>query len=157
MILDMLKKENVRILDHVEDWKAAIVKSLEPLVEQDYVTEEYGENIIKVTEKYGPYYVFNDNIALIHGRPEMGVRKKQLAVTVLKQPIQFSEDGYPVRLMVALAATDPDSHIDIMRTLAEVFMNEEAVRNIIESDSPKQIYQYFLDAEIAEQMGGLLL
>ncbi len=149
MILDMLKKENIRVLDHVDDWKAAIAKSLEPLVEQNYVTEEYGENIIKVTEEYGPYYVFANHAALIHGRPEMGVLKKQLAVTVLKQPLQFSKDGCPVRLMVALAATDPESHIDIMRTLAEVFMNEEMIRKIIDSDSPEQIYQYFLAAEKA--------
>ena len=33
MILDMLKKENVQILDHVDDWKEAITVSLRSLEE----------------------------------------------------------------------------------------------------------------------------
>ena len=37
MILDMLKKENVQILDHVDDWKEAITVSLRSLEEQGYV------------------------------------------------------------------------------------------------------------------------
>ena len=151
MILDMLKRDNVRVINQSYDWKDAIAVSLEPLVEQGFVTEEYSKNIIKITEEYGPYYVLTDNVALIHGRPEMGVLKKQLAVTVLKQPAYFGDDKQPVRLMVALAATDPDSHIDVMQTLAEVFMNEEVIQKIIESDSTEEIYQYFLDAEKAAQ------
>lgn len=35
MISEMLKRENVRILDRVEDWKQAIHISLEPLVHGD--------------------------------------------------------------------------------------------------------------------------
>ena len=151
MISDMLKQQNVRIVDHVTDWKEAINESLKVLVEQGYVTEEYGKNIVDVTLEYGPYYVLTENVALIHGRPEMGVLKKQLAVTVLKQPVKFSEDGYPVRLLVALAATDPDSHIDVMQTLAEVFMDEDAIQKIVDSDSTEEIYQSFLNAEKAAQ------
>lgn len=93
MILDMLKKENVQILDHVDDWKEAITVSLRSLEEQGYVTPDYAKGIIDITNEMGPYYVLTDDVALIHGRPETGVLKKQLAVTVLRKPIKFSEDG----------------------------------------------------------------
>ena len=45
MILDMLKKENVQILDHVDDWKEAITVSLRSLEEQGYVTPDYAKGI----------------------------------------------------------------------------------------------------------------
>ena len=79
MILDMLKKENVQILDHVDDWKEAITVSLRSLEEQGYVTPDYAKGIIDITNEMGPYYVLTDDVALIHGRPETGVLKKQLA------------------------------------------------------------------------------
>ena len=49
MILDMLKKENVQILDHVDDWKEAITVSLRSLEEQGYVTPDYAKGIIDIT------------------------------------------------------------------------------------------------------------
>ena len=69
MILDMLKKENVQILDHVDDWKEAITVSLRSLEEQGYVTQDYAKGIIDITNEMGPYYVLTDDVALIHGRP----------------------------------------------------------------------------------------
>lgn len=145
MILDMLKKENVRILESVDDWKEAITVSLQSLVDQGYVTENYGKAIIDITNEMGPYYVLTENVALIHGRPETGVLKKQLAVTVLRQPVKFSEDGYPVRLLVALAATDSESHLSVMQTLAELFMSENAINDIIDAESADDIYEYLVE------------
>lgn len=145
MILDMLKQENVQILDHVDDWKEAIIVSLQPLVDHSYVTDNYGKAIIDVTNEMGPYYVLTENVALIHGRPETGVLKKQLAVTVLKKPIKFSEDGYPVRLLVALAATDSESHLAVMQTLAELFMSENAINDLIEAKEAKDVYEYLVE------------
>lgn len=145
MILDMLKQENVQIVDHVNDWKEAITVSLQSLEEQGYVTSEYGKSIIQITEDMGPYYVLTEDVALIHGRPESGVLEKQLAVTVLRNPIKFSDDGYPVRLLVALAATDSESHLSVMQTLAELFMSEGAINDIVNARSAQQIYEYLVE------------
>ena len=145
MILDMLKKENVRILDRVEGWEDAIIVSLQSLVEQGYVTENYGKAIIDITNEMGPYYVLTENVALIHGRPETGVLEKQLAVTVLREPVKFSEDGYPVRLLVALAATDSESHLAVMQTLAELFMSENAINDIINAEKAEDVYEYLVE------------
>ena len=53
MILDMLKQENVQILDSVSNWEEAIIVSLQSLVEQGYVTEECGKSIIQITHEMG--------------------------------------------------------------------------------------------------------
>ena len=43
------------------------------------VITDYAKGIIDITNEMGPYYVLTDDVALIHGRPETGVLKKQLA------------------------------------------------------------------------------
>lgn len=147
MILEMLKKENVRILDRVEDWKQAIRISLEPLVQGGYVETGYADEIIRSTEEIGPYYVLTEDIALVHGRPEQGVIKKQLAVTVVREPVRFSEDSFPVRLLIALAATDANSHLDVMQVLASIFLDESKIREIVEAESTEKIYNLLLMEE----------
>ncbi len=147
MISEMLKRENVTILDRVKDWKQAIYISLEPLVLGGYVESRYAEEIIRSTEEIGPYYVLTEDIALIHGRPEQGVIKKQLAVTVVREPVQFSEDSFPVRLLIALAATDANSHLDVMQVLAAIFHDESKIREIAEAESEEKIYNLLLTAE----------
>ena len=118
MISEMLKLENIQIIESAKDWKEAIHLSLEPLVNGGYVTENYEAAIIKCTEEYGPHYVLADDIALIHGRPEDGVLEKQLSITVVRQPIQFMNDGQNVRVLIALGASDANSHIDVMKVLS---------------------------------------
>lgn len=145
MIQDMLKQENVQIIDRVDTWEEAITVSLQSLEEQGYVTEEYAKSIIQITKDMGPYYVLTENVALIHGRPESGVLKKQIAITVLRNPIKFSEDGYPVRLLVALAATDSESHMAVIQTLAELFMSEEAINDLVNAPDEKQVYEYLIE------------
>ena len=127
MILDMLKKENVQILDHVDDWKEAITVSLRSLEEQGYVTPDYAKGIIDITNEMGPYYVLTDD------------------VTVLRKPIKFSEDGKPVRLLVALAATDSESHMSVIQTLAQLFMDEEALKELIQAETAEDVYEYLLE------------
>ena len=147
MISEMLKRENVIILDRVKDWQQAIYVSLEPLVRGGYVESRYAEEIIRSTEEIGPYYVLTEDIALIHGRPEQGGIKTQLAVTVVREPVQFSEDSFPVRLLIALAATDANSHLDVMKVMSAIFLDESKIREIAEAESEEKIYNLLLTAE----------
>ncbi|MCI8566403.1 MAG: PTS sugar transporter subunit IIA [Lachnospiraceae bacterium] len=152
MIADMLKKENVRIIDRVADWKEGVQVSIQPLVDGGYVETSYIDGVIANTIEFGPYYVLVDDVALIHGRPEQGVNEKQLAVTIVREPVVFigKDTEKKARLLVALAATDGEAHIDVMRTLAELFMDPEKIEQLVQSQSTDEIYQIFLDADTAE-------
>lgn len=148
-IQEMLKPENVRIAQSVDTWQDAIRLAVAPLREGGYVEPRYEDEIIRATNEMGPYYVLTEDVALIHGRPEDGCIKGQMAVTVLKQPIKFSEDSFDVRLLVALAAEDPNSHIEAMQVLAGIFMDEQKIASIVESDDTQAIYQTFMDGAAA--------
>lgn len=86
-ITEMLKRENVRLADSVDSWQDAIKLAIAPLNEGGYVEDRYADEIIRATNEMGPYYVLTEDVALIHGRPEDGCIKGQLAVTVLKKPV----------------------------------------------------------------------
>lgn len=148
-IQEMLKPENVRIAQSVDTWQDAIRLAVAPLREGGYVEPRYEDEIIRATNEMGPYYVLTEDVALIHGRPEDGCIKGQMAVTVLKQPIKFSEDSFDVRLLVALAAEDSNSHIEAMQVLAGIFMDEQKIESIVESDDTQVIYQAFMDGAAA--------
>lgn len=145
-ITEMLKRENVRLADSVDSWQDAIKLAIAPLSEGGYVEDRYADEIIRATNEMGPYYVLTEDVALIHGRPEDGCIKGQLAVTVLKEPVKFSEDSFDVRLLVALAAEDSNSHIEAMQVLAGIFMDEDKIAQIVALDDADEIYQEFMGA-----------
>lgn len=147
MISDMLKPENIHITERVSNWKEAIHLSLEPLIKGGFVTDNYEKAILESTAEYGPYYVLAEDFALIHGRPTDGVIKKQLAITLLREPIQFSEDSFQVRVLIALAASDSSSHIDTMKVLSNIFMDESKVSEMVHAKKPQQIYDMLIQME----------
>ena len=144
MIEKLLKEENCRILEGVKDWKDAVYVSLEPLIRQGYCTEEYVQAVYDATAEFGPYYVVTDNMALIHASNKVGVNQTQMAVTVLKNPIQFSEDGPEVRILIALAAVDGSSHVDGMAATMELFGDDDKSEDILAAPDGKAIHDLFL-------------
>ena len=147
MLSQMLQIKNINIVDRIGDWKDAIYCSLKPLEDGGYVDKRYAEEIIKTTEEIGPYYVLAEDIALVHGRPEQGVRKQQIAITLVKEPVVFSGDSFPVRILIALAATAANSHLDIMQLLASIFMDDDKIKAFAQCNSREEIYDFLLQEE----------
>ena len=79
---DMLKRQNVQIVEKVNDWEESVHVAVQPLVDQGYVKSDYIDGIISNAKEFGPYFVICPDLALLHARPEQGVIKRQLAVTV---------------------------------------------------------------------------
>lgn len=143
---DMLKVENVQILDKVENWEEAIQVSVQPLVEGGYCEPRYIDGILENTKKYGPYYVLCENFALIHASADQGVLKTQLAITLLKAPVKFKKDGYDVRLLIALAANDSESHMQAMQAISTIFTDEAKIQELVDATSAADIYKQFIAA-----------
>lgn len=143
----LLKEENVRVEERVDTWQDAIYLSLESLEKGGWVEKRYAKNIIKDTQELGPYYVLAENVALIHARPEEGAIKQQLAVTVLKNPIHFSDDGFGVRILFALSAEDSHSHIEAIKLIASICMEESRIQQIIEAKNAHDVYELLMSFE----------
>lgn len=141
----MLKRENVQIVEKVSDWEESVHIAVQPLVDQGFVESCYIDGIIGNAREFGPYFVICPDLALLHARPDQGVIKRQLAVTVLREPVRFKEEGPDVRLLVTLAATDADGHIEVMRQLATMFGDPENITKICEVATADEVYHAFAD------------
>ena len=141
--MDLLKKENVQIVDRVADWKDAIRISVQPLEQHGYVESRYKEEIISNVESMGPYIVLAPYIALPHARPEQGVKESQIAVTLLQNEVRFAGEEKPVKLLIALAASDNNRHLDALMSISELLQNEDTVQKILNSKDKEELYSYF--------------
>ena len=141
----MLKRENVQIVEKVSDWEESVHIAVQPLVDQGFVESRYIDGIIGNAREFGPYFVICPDLALLHARPDQGVIKRQLAVTVLREPVRFKEEGPDVRLLVTLAATDADGHIEVMRQLATMFGDPDNITKICEAATADEVYHAFAD------------
>lgn len=152
MVTEILKRENVQIMDEVPDWVTAVRLSVKPLVDGGYVEDRYADGIIAATRELGPYYILGDEVALLHDRPEHGVRQMQLGVMVLRKAVAFVDERHTARLLVTLAASDAESHLGTMRALASVFMDGDKIREILDADSEDEVYHCFMrELEQAEE------
>ena len=95
------------------------------------------------TAEFGPYYVLTDNMALIHATNKVGVAKTQMAVTVLREPVQFEEDGADVQILIALCAVDGNAHIDGMATVLKLFGDDDKSDDVIAAKTGKEIFEIF--------------
>ncbi|UGA53505.1 PTS sugar transporter subunit IIA [Vibrio sp. VB16] len=96
---------------------------------------------IKVKHKeIGAYYVLAPKIAMPHARPEDGVKKAALQVTVFKNGVDLeSSDNGDVYLAITLAAMDSDSHIHTIMALSNLFQNDDDIDRIIAANDESEI------------------
>jgi PTS system ascorbate-specific IIA component len=61
----------------------------------------------------------------------------------LSTPIAFgSQSNDPVSLVIGLAATDHESHIDLMAALSELLMSKEKVTLLLNATSEEEVRSY---------------
>jgi len=141
MLTSILPKSRIILTETISDWREAINISLQPLLDDGCVDHSYKEAIFKMHKKIGPYYVLGPGIALLHARPEDGVHQLSLGMTIVKNGVSFgSPDNDPVHLIITLAATDKNSHVDIIAGVSALFLNEEDISELIKSDNVDDVY-----------------
>ncbi|HGE5981343.1 TPA: PTS sugar transporter subunit IIA [Vibrio cholerae] len=140
MLSELITSEVIRIYPNAADWKDAVQKSCQALIDNGAVEPRYVDAIFRSHEELGPYYVVGPSMAMPHARPEDGVNRLSLAITVIQQGVHFDSEGNdPVKMLVTLAATDSESHVGAIAQLAELFMNEEHVEQICHAQTIEDV------------------
>ncbi|CUH95370.1 hypothetical protein P22_1440 [Propionispora sp. 2/2-37] len=131
MIHEVLKDQHILLQQTAKDWEASIRAAAQPLLEEQYIKQEYIEAMIAAVNKYGPYIVVGKGVALAHARPEDGVLKLGLSVMTLKEPVLFGhETNDPVKLIFCLAAVDNFSHLRVMKSIVNIISEERKIDKI---------------------------
>lgn len=140
MLSELITSDVISIYPNAADWKDAVQKSCQALIDNGAVEPRYVDAIFRSHEELGPYYVVGPSMAIPHARPEDGVNRLSLAITVIQQGVHFDSEGNdPVKMLVTLAATDSESHVGAIAQLAELFMNEEHVEQICNAQTIEDV------------------
>ena len=140
----IVRRGHYKFVDRVDSWQDAVRISTESLAKTGYVSENYYQQIVDCIEKYGPYVVFEHEIAMPHSQEGAeGAEKTGVGFLRVKEPVYFGkdedgEDKY-ARLFFTLAAKDPSEHIDNIQQLMSVFCNDELIDALLEADTPEDI------------------
>jgi len=147
MLIDEIKISDIQIKIDVKDWKEAIRQASLPLVESEKISTTYVDAMINVVEEKGPYIVITKHIALAHARPEYGVLEKGLSFTTLNNPVPFGSQPFdPVKLIITLAATDSESHLDVLSELADVLSDEDIAGKLFEAKNEQEFLEILKSA-----------
>ena len=139
-VKDYLPEKHIQTDETVADWRSAVKLASQPLLDEALITSEYIEAMIQSVEENGPYMVLADYFALMHARPGEGVLEQSMSLLVTKQPIDL--EGKPVRIFLVLAAADNESHLESLKEIMAIFMDEEKYNVILNGDR-EQICQLF--------------
>lgn len=140
MLKTLLTPDVVQVIPQVKDWRDAIKIACQPLIDKGCIEPRYVDAIYKSHEQIGPYYVLGPGIAMPHARPEEGVNQLSLALTIIEKGVEFGADeNDPVKLLIVLAATDNDSHINAIVKLAELFDNQDDIDTLLQAKSKAEV------------------
>ncbi len=142
----IVDRKHFLFVDEVETWQKAVELSTKPLVETGYVDDGYHKQIVDCITKYGPYVVFDHQVAMPHTTENaQGVHKTAVSFMRVKKPVSFGfdEEGNEktASLFFTLAAENPEEHLSNIQNLIGIFTNEPLLDALMECQTGQEILQ----------------
>jgi ascorbate PTS system EIIA or EIIAB component len=117
---------SINLQAQAADWKAAIKLGTDMLIASGAVQPSYHDAIINSVEKLGPYIVIAPNFAMPHARPEDGVNHTAFALVTLQQPVYFEGEEEPVDVLVTLAGSTSDEHMEGLMEVTQILEDDDS-------------------------------
>lgn len=139
---ELISLNNIQIDVEAKDWEDAIRKAGKLLEDNKSISNLYIENMITSVKTLGPYIVLMPGFALGHAEPSEEVYKNDLSLITLKQPVNFGSNNDPVKVVMCMACTDKQSHIEKIQAIAYKLMADDAIENMLKCQTSEQLYEY---------------
>lgn len=125
-------------------WQEAVRLSAESLVADGSVSPDYYKQIVACIEKFGPYVVFDHNIAMPHTTENAeGAFKTGIGFMVSEKLIDFGVDEFgeekKANVFFTLSAVNPEEHMNNIQQLSFIFMNEPLIDALAAARTPEDI------------------
>jgi ascorbate PTS system EIIA or EIIAB component len=151
MPLPPLPDEAISIGASVADWRAAVAAAGLALERSGATRDGYTKRMIGVVDEFGAYIVVAPGLALAHARPGPDVAREGLSVVTLAEPVAFGHPhNDPVGVVIGLAVTTSDEHVQFVAELANVFNNASvipALQAATDADSIRSLLGASADAD----------
>jgi len=113
-----------------------VLSANEILVRSGAVERAYGDAMIEMINREGPYVVIAPGVALPHARPSALIHRTELSMLLLRKPVVFGHpENDPVTMVVALAALDSSAHVQALAALAAAIADPTRLAKILTASS----------------------
>lgn len=136
-----LIKNKVRIIDEKVNWKNAINLIGKVLIENGDIEYSYIEEIFKLIEQKGPYFIISPGVALVHSKLSPSVKNTSIGFLVSKKDIIF-DNSKSVNIIILLALKDKKSHLKALADILTIFENQNSLNSIINKNTEDEIIKY---------------
>lgn len=126
----LIENNSIKLNVTAENWKDAIKVGTDMLEASGAINPSYYQAITESIEKLGPYIVIAPNFAMPHARPEDGVNRTAFALVTLAKPVYFDGEEEPVHVMITLAGSSSDEHMEGLMEVTQVLDDEESETGI---------------------------
>lgn len=151
LLKELITEDTVTVVEHVEDWKAAITLAANPLLRQGKIEEKYIDAMIQKVEENGPFIHIGPFVALPHARPEEGVNEIGMSILKVDEPVNLLDDvAHPIQLFICLAAVDNDTHLKALANLTNILSDEALLDRLVNAINPEAILEVINEGEEEE-------
>lgn len=138
---EIIEKSDIQVGLHASNYKEAILLASSPLIEEKKITKRYAEMMIESLETLGPYIVLMPGLALAHSAPCEEVKENCLSIAIFDEGIDFKSDKGLVRVVMVLASTDGESHVEKLSKIASKLMNDDYfITKLVDCTDKEEVY-----------------
>ena len=125
-ILEFLTPNKIVITEDSMNWMDAIYFAGETLIREGSILEKYLDAIISQTTYYGTYMFINSEVMVAHAKPQDGVNRLDLSLTIFKKPVFFAENRN-AKIILVLSAENNERHLGIMNDIWKIAQNDKFI------------------------------
>lgn len=122
----LIENNSILLNQTAANWEEAIKIGTDLLVKAGTIEPRYYDNIISKIKEMGPYIILAPGLAMPHARPEEGVIKTSFALVTLDQPIFFDGEDEGIDVLLTLAGSDSDQHMQGLMEITQVLDDPES-------------------------------
>lgn len=138
-LLDYVSFDKIIYLEKAKDWKESIFLSGNQLINLKYINEEYVNEVINTIETFGSYFVFGNNIAILHGQVSKNVYKSSISILYIKEPVIFPGNK-SVSLIFFLTALNKHEHLGTLSDIFKLAKNKDFLLEFRDIKDSSELY-----------------
>ena len=147
----LIENDSIKLNQTANSWQEAIKIGTDMLVKSSGVERRYYFGFVSSIVYLGRYIILAPGLAMPHARPEDGVNKTAFALVTLTTPVIFEGEETPVDVLLTLAGSDSDQHMQGLMEITQVLDDEESeigvdLDKIKACKSKEDIYRVIDDA-----------
>lgn len=121
----LIENRSVKLNQTAKNWEEAIKIGTDMLVESGAIEPRYYNAIVSMVKEMGPYIILAPGLAMPHARPEEGVNRTAFALVTLTTPVAFESEEEPVSVLITLAGSDSDQHMQGIMEITQVLEDSD--------------------------------